>query len=81
MWKCPLVASRDHNNMRTIQIRKSPLSASQYIDQCTAKNNRIACARVDFIEAFFRLIALSAAAIALAISAGGLIQVTLLCLK
>lgn len=67
--------------MKTLFVlpnRRKPFTASQYIQHCQAKRDRIACARIDFREACFRTGLIFTALVLLSIVAGGLIQSLLL---
>lgn len=70
--------------MKTLFIlpnRRVPFTAKQYVDECQAKNNRAACARIDFRAACFRLLCYSALAIGFSIAGGCLIQFSILLAK
>lgn len=70
--------------MKTLFIlpnRRVPFTAQQYIDHCTARTNRAACARIDFREACFRLLCYSALTLGACAVAGGFIQIAVLLAK
>lgn len=54
--------------MKTLFIlpnRRVPFTAAQYIAENEARANRIACARIDFRDACFRLVCFTVALVAL----------------
>lgn len=70
--------------MKTLFIlpnRRVPFTAKQYVDECQAKENRAACARIDFAEASFRLLCYSALTLGACAVAGGFIQIAILLAK
>lgn len=70
--------------MKTLFIlpnRRVPYTAAQYNAENEARANRIACARIDFRAACFRLLCYSALAIGFSIAGGCLIQFSILLAK
>ncbi len=58
--------------------RRIPFTAKQYLAEAEAKANRIACARIEFREACFRLLCYTALTLGACAVAGGFIQIAFL---